>query len=160
MPHCMGRATKVISSSHQAGNYFLWCMNIVVPQSAYISTMQSCDPGRGRLDTRLFTSNICNGTSQVRGEQLPLGSVRLWVSMWCTMTPPPLSWWNTYCRPWLTDQVPQLRHNQSSKAEFALMVNSWNGCHMGRHWTGCKLQDAVVIIAPPSYRRQGLAPPT
>ena len=54
---CLGKAQKVISNSHHKGDYFIGCMNTMVLQSHYKNPEYPLALRKGRLDTRLFTSN-------------------------------------------------------------------------------------------------------
>ena len=54
---CLGKAQKVISNSHQQGRLLFGCMNIVVHQPHYKNPEHALAFRKGRLDTRLFTSN-------------------------------------------------------------------------------------------------------
>ena len=53
----LGKIEKVISNSHLSGDYFLGCMDIVVLLSCYENPGHPLTLRKGRLDTRLFTSN-------------------------------------------------------------------------------------------------------
>ena len=70
---CLGKAQKVISNSHYKGGLLFGYRNIVVLQSHYKSTGHPLALRKGRLDTRLFTSNP-NAMELLRyqGLQLPL----------------------------------------------------------------------------------------
>ena len=54
---CLGKAQKVISNSHHKGDYFLGCMNNMVLQLYCKNPESPLVLRKGRLDTRLFTSN-------------------------------------------------------------------------------------------------------
>ena len=51
----LGKAQKAISNSHHKGGLLFGCMNIVEPN--YKNAEQPLALRKGRLDTRLFTSN-------------------------------------------------------------------------------------------------------
>ena len=53
----LGKAQKVISNSDHKGDYFLGCRNTLVLQSHYKNPECPLALRKGRLDTRLFTSN-------------------------------------------------------------------------------------------------------
>ena len=74
------RATKVLSSSPLCKELLFVAYEYYGTTALLYKCSTSCDLRRGRFDTRLFTSNPCNGTSQVKGAQLLAGSVRQWVS--------------------------------------------------------------------------------
>ena len=70
---CLGKAQKAISNSHHKGGLHFGCRNIVVLQFHYKGTEHQLVLRKGRLDTRLFTSNPhAMGLLRYQGLQLPL----------------------------------------------------------------------------------------
>ena len=69
----LGKAQKAISNSHHKGGLLFGCRHIVVLQSHYKSTGHPLALRKGRLYTRLFTSNPhAMELLRYQGLQLPL----------------------------------------------------------------------------------------
>ena len=70
----------MLSSSHLCRELLFVAYGHCCAMALLCKQGMSCDLRRGRFDTTLFTSNICNETSQVWRGQLLLGTVRLQLS--------------------------------------------------------------------------------